>query len=59
MESVSIPYLLVAAVLIGAGLFSIALWFLTGQWAWFVGVVAVVLGGFMLFSPRTGPDRHA
>ncbi|MCI4318288.1 MAG: hypothetical protein L3J96_07090 [Thermoplasmata archaeon] len=57
-ETVSIPFLLAAALLIGGGLFAIATWFVTGQWIWFVGILPVVLGGFMLFSPRTGPDRH-
>ena len=54
---ISIPYLLAAAVLIGIGLTSASLWILSFNWLLFLGFAPLVVGAFMLFSPRAGADR--
>ena len=46
-----------AAILVGLGLASTAYWLITGEWAFFGGVAAVVVGGLLLFSRLSGPDR--
>ncbi|HLM69896.1 MAG: hypothetical protein ACHQ0I_00755 [Candidatus Lutacidiplasmatales archaeon] len=56
-DSLSVPFLVLAAVLIGVGLFGMALWLLTFQWPYFASVIPLVLGAYMLFTRGTGPDR--
>lgn len=56
-DPLSVPYLLVAAILIGAGIFTICLWITSFAWIDFVGVFLLAIGGLMLFSPRAGADR--
>ena len=56
-SSLSVPFLVLAAVLIGIGLFGMAYWLVTFQWPYFSSVIAVALGGYMLFTRGTGPDR--
>ncbi|HYA57490.1 MAG TPA: hypothetical protein VEH57_03380 [Thermoplasmata archaeon] len=55
--SVSIPILVLAAVLVGLGLLGMAYWLITFQWALLASVIPLALGGLLLFTPRTGPDR--
>ncbi len=57
--SLSIPFLVVAALLIGAGIWLIFTWMLSFDWIYFGGVFCLAAGGLMLFSPRTGLDRSA
>jgi len=46
------------AILIGAGLFGTAYWLITDfSWLWFVSLVAVVVGAYLLFTRVSGPDR--
>ncbi len=54
---ISIPYLLGAAVLIGIGLVCASLWIVYFDWRLFLGFGPLVVGAFMLFSPRAGADR--
>lgn len=56
-RSVSIPFVVIAALLVGAGLFSAMVWLVTFQWIYFAGLGLLVIGGLMLFSPRAGADR--
>lgn len=56
-SSLSVPFLLLAAVLIGVGLFGMAYWLVTFQWVYFASVISLALGGYMLFTRGTGPDR--
>lgn len=56
-RSISIPFLVVAALLIGAGLFSAMVWLVTFQWIWFAGLGLLTIGALMLFSSRAGADR--
>lgn len=55
--SVSVPFILLASVLIGAGLFLLASWVLTFDWIYFSGVVLVAVGFLLLFHPLAGPDH--
>ena len=55
--SVSVPYLLLAAVLTGVGLFGMAYWLVTFDWLYFAAVIPLALGAYMLFTRGTGPDR--
>ena len=55
--SLSIPFLVLASVLIGAGLAGMAYWLVTFQWLYFASVIPTALGGYMLFTRGTGPDR--
>lgn len=56
-NSISVPYVILAALICGAGLFLIMTWFLTGQWVYFVGVFLVLGGAMMFLSPRMGSDH--
>jgi len=55
--SVSVPFLVLASVLIGAGLSGMAYWLVTFQWLYFASVIPLILGAVMLFTRGTGPDR--
>jgi hypothetical protein len=55
--SVSIPYLLLAALLCGVGLFGMAFWLVTQNWLYFASLIPLVLGAVMLFMRGTGPDH--
>jgi Na+/proline symporter len=55
--SLSIPFLVLAAVLVGVGLAGMAYWLVTFQWLYFASVIPTALGGYMLFTRGTGPDR--
>jgi len=56
-ESLSVPYLVLAAVLAGVGLFGMAYWLVTFDWLYFASVIPLALGAYMLFTRGTGPDR--
>ncbi|MGI0131623.1 MAG: hypothetical protein ACREDK_00775 [Thermoplasmata archaeon] len=56
-DSLYLPFLVAAALLIGGGLFSAMFWLVTLQWVWFAGIGLLVLGALMLFSRRAGADR--
>jgi membrane-bound ClpP family serine protease len=55
-SSISIPFVVLAAILIGAGLLLLFTWLVTFSWLWFVGVLPVTLGTLMLFDRRAGAD---
>lgn len=52
----SIPFLVLAAVLSGAGLSGMAYWLVTFDWLYFASVIPLVAGAYMLFTRGTGPD---
>jgi hypothetical protein len=56
-SSVSIPFLVLSAVLIGLGLTGMAYWLVTFEWPYFASVIAVIVGALMLFTRGSGPDR--
>jgi hypothetical protein len=53
----SLGYLIVAAVLIGFGLFSAVYFLFTFQWVWLAAIGTLVIGSVMLFSRRAGDDH--
>jgi hypothetical protein len=53
---ISVGWVILAAVLIGGGLFLIAYFFLTWNLLYFVGIAPCVAGGLMLFDRRAGHD---
>lgn len=55
--TISIPWIVLSAVLCGVGLGALAYWFLTGNWIYFAGVAPVIVGALMFLSPRAGPDH--
>jgi hypothetical protein len=55
--SLSVPYLVLSAVLCGVGLFGMALFLVTFSWAFFAALIPLVVGAYMLFTRGTGPDR--
>ncbi|MGA8710454.1 MAG: hypothetical protein WB786_04390 [Thermoplasmata archaeon] len=56
-SSLSVPFLVLASVLIGLGMAGMAYWLVTFQWLYFASVIPLVLGALMLFARGTGPDR--
>ena len=58
-NSLSIPWVICAAVLCGAGMFLVtgAVIRLAGgldDWSWWIGILPAALGFFMLMNPRAG-----
>jgi len=53
----SVPFLLLSAVLCGVGLFGMALYLVTFHWVFFGAVIPLVVGAYMLFTRGTGPDH--
>jgi hypothetical protein len=56
-EPLSVPWLVAAATLIGAGIFCLAIWIITNGWAFIAGAFLLVVGALMLFNRRAGADR--
>jgi uncharacterized membrane protein YfcA len=54
---ISVGWVLLASTLIGAGLFTIFFWLYTFNLEWSFGILLVLAGGLMLFSPRAGADH--
>ncbi|MCI4337910.1 MAG: hypothetical protein L3J72_01225, partial [Thermoplasmata archaeon] len=55
--SISVPFVILAALLMGAGLFLVAAWVLTFDWLFFLGVPIVAVGFLLVFHPLAGADR--
>lgn len=53
---VSIPWVVLAALLAGIGIFSMILWLYTFQWIYFGGILPILTGTLMLFDRRAGAD---
>jgi hypothetical protein len=53
---INVGWVVLAALLIGLGLFMMAYWLVTFQWVFFLGIAPCVGGGLMLFSRRAGFD---
>jgi hypothetical protein len=56
-STVSIPYLIVSALLCGVGLFGMSFWLVTQNWLYFAALIPLILGALMLFTRGTGADR--
>ncbi|MCI4331886.1 MAG: hypothetical protein L3K19_08615 [Thermoplasmata archaeon] len=57
VSTISVPWVIAAALLIGVGLFIISYFMVTFQFVYLGGIALVVGGGFMLFDERAGPDH--
>ena len=56
-SAISIPFVVLAAFLIGVGILALVYWLVTFDWLYFGGVLPSVTGGLMLLHPRAGADR--
>ena len=56
-STLSIPFLLLSALLCGVGISGMAYWLLTQEWLYFASLLPLVIGAYMLFTRGTGPDR--
>lgn len=54
---ISVPFVILASLLIGGGIFSLDYWLITQNWLWFLGWAPLLAGGLMLFSPKAGVNR--
>jgi len=58
-NSISIPWVVAAAILSGVGVFLVLTWLITSfDWIYFVGVVPAGAGALMFFDERAG-SSHA
>ncbi|MCI4346617.1 MAG: hypothetical protein L3K07_07720 [Thermoplasmata archaeon] len=55
--SISVPYVIAAALMMGAGLFLVAAWVLTFDWVYFSGVALATAGFLMILHPLAGSDH--
>jgi len=55
--SVSIPFVVLASVLVGLGITGLAYWLITFQWILLASVVPLAGGGLLFFTRATGPDH--
>ena len=53
----SIPWVVCASLLMGAGLFLISTWIITFDLVYFVGFGALLVGALMILNPRMGADH--
>jgi len=56
-NAISIPFVVLAAFLIGVGIFAMAYYLVSFDWLYFGGIIPSVTGALMLFHPRAGADR--
>ncbi|MGD0250122.1 MAG: hypothetical protein ABSB97_04465 [Thermoplasmata archaeon] len=56
-DSLSIPFLVLASLLCGVGLFGLSFWLVTSNWLYFASLIPLILGALMLFMRGTGPDH--
>jgi hypothetical protein len=57
-NSISVPYVVLASVVMGLGLMLTFTWLITFDWRFFPGTLVVVVGALMMLSPRMG-SNHA
>ena len=56
-NTISVPFVILACVLMGVGLLMTLVWLITFNWLLFPGVGLVVIGALMTLSPRMGSDH--
>jgi len=54
--TMSIPFIVLTAVIAGAGIFLMSLWITTFDWLYLGGALLIVVSILMMFSRRAGPD---
>lgn len=53
----SIPFVILASLLCGVGLFGLSYWLVTQDWLYFASLIPLILGAYLLFTRGTGPDH--
>ena len=56
-NSISVPFVVAAALVASLGLFCLLLWVITFQWILFLGVIPMAIGALMFFHPKMGSNR--
>ncbi|HEV2167182.1 MAG TPA: hypothetical protein VGS23_09460 [Thermoplasmata archaeon] len=56
-NSISVPFVIAAAVIAALGLFSLLYWVITFQWIFFLGAIPMAIGALMFFHPKMGSNR--
>ena len=56
-NAISVPFVVVAALLAGLGLWSLLTWLMTFNWLYFAGIAPMLAGALMLFHRLAGSDR--
>lgn len=56
-ERVSVPIVIAVALLCGIGVLGVTFWLYTLNWLYFVSLVPLIGGTYLLFTRLTGPDR--
>lgn len=54
---ISVPFVVLSAVLCGLGILSLSYWLITFSWVLLAGVIPLALGAYMFFSPLAGWDH--
>jgi hypothetical protein len=54
---ISVPWVILASVLVGVGLTLIWMWVTTFSWIFFTGPLLVFVGAVMFLNPRAGWDH--
>lgn len=57
VQPLSLPWIVAAATLIGAGIFALAIWIITNEWVLIGGAFLLAVGALMLFSRRAGANQ--
>ena len=56
-NTISIPWVIAASLLMGVGLFLISVWIVTFDFLYLLGIFVVLVGALMIVSPRMGSDH--
>ncbi len=56
-NSISVPFVIAAALVSILGLLCLLLWVITFEWILFLGVIPMTIGALMFFHPKMGSDR--
>ncbi|MCI4327938.1 MAG: hypothetical protein L3K16_10005 [Thermoplasmata archaeon] len=56
-NTISVPFVVLASVLMGVGLMLTFTWLITFDWDFFPGILVVVAGALMMLDPRMGSDH--
>ncbi|HKV89924.1 MAG TPA: hypothetical protein VJQ43_01870 [Thermoplasmata archaeon] len=56
-NTLSVPWVLLASLLMGAGVLLVSLWIVTFDYVYFAGFAVLVVGFLMVFDRRMGSDH--
>jgi hypothetical protein len=57
VSPISVPWVVLASLVCGVGIFLVWFWLETFNWIFFPGIVAVIVGAMMFMSDRAGLDH--